>query len=239
MSTRKLARIGILAICGLGISCATAPQPDPSTGIVWGYVKLVPKAGATAGSGYGDRRLADVKRVDYSHTAFAVVFAPSAPDPAPRPVELEIRESFGSPRVEPRFSATTPASGIRVRNATAADRLVSIPRDGRLLRIAPGDSIEMTGLSEGEASLHLLGLSEAKTPPPAQIWVTEGVTAEVDPSGRYTLRPLEPGRHQVGAWHPRFPPSPPHSLEVTRGSVQRVDIEIGVDASLTPRESVR
>ena len=45
-------------------------------------------------------------------------------------------------------------------------------------------------------------------------------------------RGLEPGRHAIRAWHPRLPPSPTHPVELERGAVVRLDLEIGLDAEV-------
>ena len=194
-------------------------------------MRLVPKADVPASSGaYSDRRLSRAKRVDYSHTKYAVVFVPSAPTPNRAPLDLAIRDASDGPRIEPAFASSTLASGIRVTNATQTERIVSAPAPGWLRRLAPGQTAQVEGLTAGELTLHLLGLPDAQTPVPSQVWIATGVTAEVESTGRYTLRGLEPGRHQLRAWHPRFPPSAVHTVELSRGAVQRIDLEIGVDS---------
>ena len=62
--------------CALALACAGAPEADPGRALVFGSVRLVPKAGAElAPAAYGDRRLRDVERVDYQQPGFSVVFA--------------------------------------------------------------------------------------------------------------------------------------------------------------------
>ena len=222
--------IVILAACGLALSCASAPKPDANSASVWGFVRLVPKAGAQAiGGGYGDRRLASAKRVDYSHTTYAVVFVPTATDPSPVPSILTIREASRGTRILPLYAYANPTVGIRVTNETTAAQMVSMPSAGRLVRIAPGESVDIQGLELGEASLHLLGQKNGRPTESPQIWVTNGIATEVESSGRFTLGGLAPGNHELRAWHPRFPPSPVRTVGLEVGSVRRVDIEIGVD----------
>jgi hypothetical protein len=222
--------ISALVPFALVIGCVTPPDPDPESATVWGYVRLVPKANLPAsGGGYGDRRLVDVKRFDYSHTKFAVVFSPDAKSQQRPPLELTIRDALGGPLVEPALSASTLKAGVRITNRTAAMHVVSAPSAGWLKQIAPGESASLEGLSAGELSIHLLGLSPSKTREPAQVWLTTGVIAEVAANGRYTLRGLESGPHRLSAWHPRLPPSPTESVTLTRGGVLRADLEIGVD----------
>lgn len=215
--------------------CAMPPTSDPDSATVWGYVKLVPKKGASVqGGGYGDRRLSRVRRVDYSHTRYAVVFAPTATPVATSPARFAVRESLGGVRLVPAFSVTRPESGVELTNDTQEDRIISIPGVGRLERLAPGRSVTIRGLPLGESSIHLLGASERATEAPAQVWVTEGVFIEVDSDGRYVLHGIASGRHEVRAWHPRLPPSPIHHVQLSPGVVERIDIEIGVDVQEPP-----
>ncbi len=224
--------ITVLVTAWLAVGCATAPAADPDSTVLWGYLRLVPKAGSQAsGGGYGDRRVAEAKRVDYSQIQFAVVYVPSARSQAPVAAELVIRTSVGGSRIDPRYAATSPAAGIRITNATASQQIVSVPGAARLERIGAGESVFIPGLTPGDSSVHLLGVPEGDATAPAQVWVSEGVMALVDPSGRYILRGLDPGRHQVRAWHPRLPPSPIHAVDLTRGAVLRLDLEIGLDTA--------
>ncbi len=223
--------IALLVSVSLAFGCATAPDADPDSTVLWGRLRLVPKSGSQAsGGGYGDRRVADVKRVDYSQIQFAVVYVPSARNAAPEPAELVILGSEAGARIHPHYAAASPAAGIRVTNATSSSQIVSVPGAARLARLAAGESVLIPGLSPGETSIHLLGMPEDEATAPAQVWVCEGVMAVVESSGRYVLRGLDPGQHQVRAWHPRLPPSAVHAVELSRGAVLRLDLEIGLDS---------
>jgi hypothetical protein len=224
----------------LGSGCVTAPTPEHGSTVVWGYVRLVPKAGTDAqGGGYGDRRLAAVERVDYSRPRYAVVFAAEEVGPTKRAVELVIREIGPTSRLEPAFASTTPETGLAIRNQTAVERIVSIPEAGRLHRLEPGDSVLITGLEPGEASVHLLGMADPDASEPTRVWVSKGITVEVEKSGRYVLRGLPPGLHRLRAWHPRLPPSPEHEVVLRPDEARRLDIEIGLDAREPDREATR
>ena len=216
-------------------SCAQAPPAVPDSGTVWGYVELVPReGGAAAGGGYGDRRLSTVKRFDYSHPRFAVVVVPTASSRDESPVELVIGESASGARIEPTFSATTPGTGLQIRNATRRPRIVSIPANGALVRIAPGESTRVSEPPVGESPIHLLGENSSASEV-ARIWVANGRLTEVTANGRFTLRGLQPGLHQITAWHPRLPPAPVRNVHVSLGGVHRIDMEIGV--GLAPSEA--
>ncbi|MEZ4330447.1 MAG: carboxypeptidase-like regulatory domain-containing protein [Myxococcota bacterium] len=224
----------------LVLACAKPPLPEAGSTVIWGYVRLVPKAGTEAsGGGYGDRRLAEVRRIDYSEMKFAVVFAPDVRSERTEPVELVIRDGGGGPRLDPPFASTSPVAGLRVRNASATDQIVSIPEADRIARLAPGESRTIDTLQPGELAVHLLGIHDARPPQPTHVWVTEGATAIADRSGRYELRGLAPGPHTLRAWHPRLPPSPAHRLELERDSVVRHDLEIGLDVSSMPPAEAR
>jgi len=212
-------------------ACAHAPAPEPDATTLWGYVRLVPKAGSqTGGGGYGDRRVANVKRVDYSQLKFGVVFAPDAGGAVAAPAELVVRDGSRGALLEPRYASTSPAAGLLITNATRAPQIVSVPGAARLERIAPGAAALIRDLPVGETPVHLLGVAAKDAPEPTQVWVSDGPTARVDASGRYVLRGLVPGPHPIRAWHPRLPPSPPHTVELSRGGVVRLDLEIGLDA---------
>ena len=80
--------------------------------------------------------------------------------------------------------------------------------------------------------MHLLG-EDVPANDVARIWVTEGRIVEVEPSGRYTMRGLDAGRHRLSAWHPRLPPTEDHEVDVSLGGVHRLDLQIGVGLSTT------
>lgn len=93
-------------------------------------------------------------------------------------------------------------------------------------KLAPGESASLTSLDEGEVPVYLLGLPASSS---ALLWVAPGARVEAGSSGRYTLRGLAPGRHEIRAWHPRMPPGRSVSVEVGQGEVRRVDLEIAID----------
>lgn len=223
-----------LVVLALAAGCASPPAPDPDRAIVWGYVRLVPKKDLPgAGGGYGDRRLADVKRFDYSHPGHAVVFTSAAsttPAPAAAP-PIAIVEERGRLRLEPAVASLSRSQGLSVRNRTDAVRIVSAPDVGWLQRIDPGASARLDPPRTGELTLHLLGGAEGAIPPTARVWIASGAVADVDPAGRYVLEGLGPGEVELRAWHPRLPPTRAVALDLERGDVRRVDLEIGVDVS--------
>ena len=105
--------------CALALACAGAPHADPETALVFGSVRLVPKAGAeVAPAAYGDRRLRDVERVDYQQPGFSVVFADVKGGDAPAPASLALEARAGRVRFEPAFAATDLAHGVVVTNAS-------------------------------------------------------------------------------------------------------------------------
>ena len=60
------------------------------------------------------------------------------------------------------------------------------------------------------------------------MFVSPGPFVVVATDGRFELDGLSPGRHELLAWHPRFPPTRAW-LELAPDSVVRSDLEMGVD----------
>ncbi len=227
-------------VLAYSFGCAGTPEADPTSGTIWGYVRLSPKASQhNASSGYGDRRLAHVKRVDYSHPGFAVVFLSAEQAKTGPPVEFVIRDGPRGPRIDPDLASATTLSDIRIRNATQIDRLISVPAVGYFSRLKPGDSDRLDVIEEGELTLHLLGRNADGAGSKAKIWISTGPIVEIDATGRYTLRHLDRGQHELRAWHPRLPPTAPQTVDLERGDVRRIDIEIGVDAGRLDSKEIR
>lgn len=218
-------RIAWLA-CALALACAGAPHADPETALVFGSVRLVPKAGAElAPATYGDRRLRDVERVDYQQPGFSVVFADVTGSGASAAPALALEERSGRMRFAPVYAATDLSRGVVVTNASGETRIVSAPAAGFVQALAPGESARIAPAEAGELELHVLGASAA----PAVVFVAPGAFAQVGADGRYELRGLAPGAASIRAWHPRLPVSVGQRVEVVAGQALRLDLEIGVD----------
>ncbi|HEU4429775.1 MAG TPA: hypothetical protein VFT98_13520 [Myxococcota bacterium] len=216
-----------IAALGCLLACVAAPptaSPDRAT--AWGYVRLVPKAGLPAEEGgYSDRRLLGVQRFDYSHPAFAVVYAPGAPVRTAQTHELMLEARANGAH----WSATVAAVGVndrlRVANRTAIAQVVSAPALTWLRELAPGEATELAPAAPGELLLHVLG-GAGET---AIVWVSPGAFALANTAGRYELDGLPPEVRELRAWHPRLPPSAGHTVRLEAGAATRVDLEIGVD----------
>ncbi len=212
--------------CALALACAGAPHAEPGTALVFGSVRLVPKAGAeVAPAAYGDRRLRDVKRVDYQQPGFSVVFADGAGSGAAGPANLALEAPAGRVRFAPAFAATDLAHGVTITNASGEARIVSAPSAGFVQSLAPGESAHIAPPDAGELELHVLGASVA----PAVVFVAPGAFAQVGADGGYELRGLAPGAAEIRAWHPRLPVSVAQRVELAAGQALRLDLEIGVD----------
>ena len=212
--------------CALALACAGAPQADPGSALVFGSVRLVPKAGAElAPAAYGDRRLRDVERVDYQQPGFSVVFSDAAGGATAAPASLALEERSGRVRFAPAYAATDLSRGVVVMNASGETRIVSAPAAGFVQALAPGESARIAPAEAGELELHVLGASAA----PAVVFVAPGAFAQVGADGRYELRGLAPGATLIRAWHPRLPVSVGQRVEVAAGQALRLDLEIGVD----------
>jgi hypothetical protein len=217
-----------LLACAFVLACAGAPRADPGTALVFGSVRLVPKAGAElAPAAYGDRRLRGVERVDYQQPGFSVVFADGAGGSAAAssPAALVLEERAGRVRFAPDYAATDLARGVEITNASAESQIVSAPAAGFVQALAPGRKAHVAPTEAGELELHVLGASAA----PAVVFVAPGAFAQVGGDGRYELRGLAPGAVEIRAWHPRLPVSSGQRVEVAAGQALELDLEIGVD----------
>ena len=211
------------------LSCASPPElADPGASGLWGYVELVPHTGAAAaahGDGaYGDRRVADARRVDYDKPGFAVVYlGDDDGDGTKAATTLRLAEGLGGGlRYEPHQAAMRAAGVLRIENATSSARVVSAPAAGLLRVLAPGEGLELRA-SAGPLELFAPGADEAH----AVVFAAPGPFAIVGVHGRYELTDLRPGPHRVGVWHPRFPPTV-RSIDLARGDVERLDLVLGV-----------
>jgi hypothetical protein len=214
-------------VCALALACAGVPHADPDTGLVFGSVRLVPKAGAErAGASYGDRRLRDVERVDYQQTGFSLVFADAAGAGAKvAPAALALEARSGRVRFAPAYAATDLGGGVDVTNASGEAQIVSAPAAGFVQSVAPGATVHVAPAEAGELELHVLGADAA----PAVVFVAPGAFAQVGADGRYELRGLAPGAVEIRAWHPRLPVSASQRVMLAAGQALELDLEIGVD----------
>ncbi len=210
----------------LVLACAGAPQADPGRALVFGSVRLVPKAGAErAGASYGDRRLRDVERVDYQQPGFSVVFADAPAAAGTEPARVALESPAGRLRFSPAYAVTGLAHGVEVVNRTSEVRIVSAPAAGFVRSLAPGETAHVAPAEAGELELHALGGNAA----PAVVFVAPGAFAQAGADGRYELRGLAPGAVEIRAWHPRLPVSLAQRVEVAAGEALELDLEIGVD----------
>jgi hypothetical protein len=212
--------------CAFLLACAGAPRADPGTGVVFGSVRLVPKAGAErAVASYSDRRLRDVERVDYQQPGFSVVFSNAAGPRAPAPAAFRLEPWTGRVRFAPAVGATDLGRGVDVTNASAESQIVSAPAAGFVRALAPGETVHLAPAEAGELELHVLGDEAA----PALVFVAPGAFARVGSDGRYELRGLAPGAVEIRAWHPRLPVTGARRVELAAGEALELDLEIGVD----------
>jgi hypothetical protein len=221
----------LLPVCAalLLAACAGAPAPPaPGTSQAWGELRLVPREGVTASGGggsYGDRSLRDVELVDYSKPGFAVVYVEEAPAPAGE-LALRVRADRIGTSIQPAHGAVGAAGRIVVHNESAEAHLLSYPAAGVVARLEPGETAELAVPHAGEQGLFLLDVPAAA----ATVFAAPGPFAVVSSAGRYTLSDLAPGRRELRAWHPRFPPAV-QPVELAAGAAVRVDFELGVGRS--------
>jgi hypothetical protein len=222
--------IRVVLFAALAFACASAAPPAPGKGRAWGFLRLVPREGVTPGAGgagaYGDRRLREVEFVDYARPGFAVVYLEEGPSPGGTAL-LEIRASKLQVGLDPRHAAVGRGGTLVVRNATAASHVLSCPAAHVLRRIEPGAAAEIPLPQAGEQPVFLLDAAGSPGSA-ATVFVSPGPFAVTSERGRFELADLDPGRVQLHAWHPRFPPSS-RWLTVAPDATTRIDLELGVD----------
>jgi hypothetical protein len=217
--------------CAFLLACAGPPRAEPGTGVVFGSVRLVPKAGAERAAGaYADRRLRDVAAVDYQQPGFSVVFTDAAPAAAPAPAAFALETWAGRVRFTPAFGATDLGRGVDVTNRSDETRIVTAPAAGFARALAPGETAHVTPAEAGELELHVLEGAAA----PAIVFVAPGAFVRVGADGRYELRGLAPGPVEIRAWHPRLPVTGARRVELADGQALELDLEIGVDHAEKP-----
>lgn len=220
----------------VALACAGAPSVSPGKAAAWGFVKLVPRAGTespSSSTAYGDRRLREAPRVDYSRPGFAVVFVEAdVPRSAGPSTELALRPGVVGVRLVPQHAAVAVGDPLVAVNRTDARRILSCPSTGMLKQIEPGESFEFELTVAGEHTFHLLGADAVS----ATFFAAPGPFSVVSPAGRYELRDLEPGRALLRSWHPRLPPAA-QWVDLAAGEVVRQDMEMGVGLGTGVRET--
>lgn len=208
--------------------CASTPEPgDSGTAGVWGYVRLVPRAGVAEATGgkhmYADRSLEGVQLVDYSSPGFVVVYVDGEPAAGERS-EIAIAPSAAGVRLDPPHAAIALGGALVVRNSSTESHAISCPAAKLVRRLAPGESAEIALSSAGEWNVFLLDVPGEQ----ARVFAAPGPYQVVSPAGRFELEELAPKTIRLHAWHPRFPAASA-SVELVADDVVRQDLELSVD----------
>lgn len=228
------ARAAIIAAATWLLACA--PQlsvPAPGTAGIAGTVRLVPHEGVPShqdGGAYGDRRLHDVRLVDYSKPDSCVVYLDGAGRPGGL-AQLAVEQSLSSVRLAPRLAVVGVAGEVVVENRARRAVVVSLPAVERVERIEAGAELRLRVERAGPLEVFLLGADE-----PARVWVSPGPWVRPDASGRFALTDLPPGYFTLLAWHPRLP-SAAAEVDLRPGETAVVNFEIGVGRGESVHES--
>jgi len=217
----------IAVVLGLAIGCAGSPPPvAPGEAALWGRLRLVPREGVPdAGGSYGDRRLRDVARVDYSRPGFAVLYVDTGATLGGR-LDLAVVDAGFGPRIEPAHGVVGLDGWIDISNRTDGEHVVSAPSVGLVRKLAPGGTVRVRARGAGEIAVHVVD----GTGPGARLFVAPGPWAVADAAGRYGIGGLVPGEVVLRTWHPRFPPTQ-HRVALVAGEARRIDVAVGVDLS--------
>lgn len=208
------------------VACASVPavQPVPGRAAVAGTVQLVPHDGAPAHSGggsYGDRRLRDVRFVDYSTPGFTVVYLDAGERPGGTE-QLSVEAGMAGVALHPSTGAVGVGGEVVIANRSEREVVVSVPALARVFRIDAGDRITLPAEQAGPLDVFLIGSDEHAT-----VWASPGPWTRVDAAGRFALSDLPPGHFTLRAWRPRFP-SASVDVHLRPDEVTNVALEIGV-----------
>jgi len=219
-------------VLGVG-GCAHRPAPPaPGLSTLTGRVEVrapVPSAAeGSATASYGDRRLRDATRVDYSRPGFAVVYVETdPPDPAPAedgsaPARVTLSSGTTRLRVDPAELAMRTGAVLSIHNASPAAHVISIPELGRVTPIEAGEQIRIAVDVAGELSLYVLDHPGSRV----HLFSAPGPFVRLPDSGRFALTDLPPGRRRLHAWHARLPPTSV-DVELLPDRIEDVDLVLG------------
>lgn len=240
MSRGREFTMALIAMATLVQGCVSPPRSDPQFATVWGFVRVASEkpsnSGETdeAGDQIPARNVLDESLTPESGIAF--VSLSSVEISKPSPTQLTIRETRGELALDPQIVSAHPRAGLRIRNSTSVTQTISAPDLDWVKQIEPGGIASFEHPTSGEIGLQVLR-DPAESVVSARVWFVEGLRIEVGASGRYAINGLRPGHYGIQAWYPRLPPSPVKEFEVAVGGVERVDIEIGLDATNPRSES--
>jgi hypothetical protein len=218
-----------LAATAWTLACASAPPPPASgTAQVWGVVDLVPREGvpiaAPGASSYGDRRLREVKRVDYSDPGFAVVYL-ARTTPQPADASVRIVEGPAGIGFESQQGVVGVGSTLRIRNDAARALILSAPTLDVVFPLEAGEERMIPIARGGEHTLFLPGVSRDR----ATLFAAPGRFDRITSSGRYALTDVPPGAHELRVWHSRLPPRS-QPITLAPDASLRLDLSVGVSA---------
>ncbi len=166
----------------------------------------------------------DVELVDYSRPGFVVVYVEGVDSAEGSDALLTIRDGAIGPRLEPTHAALSATGTLTLHNDDERPHLVSCPAADTVFSLAPGETRKIELTRSGEYPLFLIDVPGVSS----LVFVAPGTYSVVSASGRFELADLPPGRHRLGAWHPRLP-SAFRWIDLDADGVLRVDVEVGVD----------
>lgn len=219
--------IGLCASLALACASSTLELAPGRSGLT-GSVRLVPHEGVDpggGGGGYGDRRLRDVRLVDYDKPGFTVVYVEGGETNASSQgvSRLEIRESATGLFFEPGHAAVRVGGPVTITNHTDRQQIVSLPGAATVRKLAPGATTRIELIAPGPHRVFLLEDTRAES----IVFAAPGPFSVTSSRGDFEMTGLEPGPARVHVWHPRFPPAEA-DVVLKPDATRRVVIEVGV-----------
>ncbi len=211
----------LLTGCTTTTSPKTHPEPSPGMSNVWGYARMVAPDEVPDALAPDEAQFSEFELTRYEKPSFAVVYLENG-TPNTEPVQLTISNESGV-CLSPHFCAMGEGADLIIKNETTQACTLSSPEQGLLIQIGPRSETQFTAGTSGSFELFPIRNPEQG----AKVFVAPGPFSVLDDQGQWSLRDVDPGQHNLRAWHPRLPQTE-GKIHLNVGETQRVDLEMGI-----------